>query len=108
VLQTTEVSALPCRPGEFRLEIDGGIGAYCAPKPALIMTSTAAVCFAANPQLTMVQFDSVTLDMLVPLLTVATLALTAMQVERNAIIGDDEVARKTDIPIVQLNPGGEK
>jgi uncharacterized protein YbjT (DUF2867 family) len=57
------------RPGEFRLEIDGGIGAYRAPKPALIMTSTAAV-------------------------------------ERNAIIGDDEVARKADIPIVQLNPGG--
>lgn len=27
-------------------------------------------------------------------------------VERNAIIGDDEVARKADIPIVQLNPGG--
>lgn len=27
-------------------------------------------------------------------------------VERNAIIGNDEAARKADIPIVQLNPGG--
>lgn len=27
-------------------------------------------------------------------------------VERNAIIGDDAAARKRDIPIVQLNPGG--
>jgi hypothetical protein len=26
-------------------------------------------------------------------------------VERNALIGDDEAARKADIPIVQLNPG---
>lgn len=26
--------------------------------------------------------------------------------ERNAIIGDDAAARKRDIPIVQLNPGG--
>lgn len=29
-----------------------------------------------------------------------------LQVERNAVIGDDEAARKKDIPIVQLNPGG--
>jgi uncharacterized protein YbjT (DUF2867 family) len=27
-------------------------------------------------------------------------------VERNAIIGDDAAARKKDIPIIQLNPGG--
>ena len=27
-------------------------------------------------------------------------------VERNAIIGDNAEARKADIPIVQLNPGG--
>ena len=27
-------------------------------------------------------------------------------VERNARVGDDEAARKKDIPIVQLNPGG--
>jgi len=27
-------------------------------------------------------------------------------VERNARIGDDAAARKADIPIVQLNPGG--
>ena len=27
-------------------------------------------------------------------------------VERNAVIGDDAEARKADIPIVQLNPGG--
>ena len=27
-------------------------------------------------------------------------------VERNALIGDDSEARKRDIPIVQLNPGG--
>lgn len=29
-------------------------------------------------------------------------------VERNAKIGDDEEARKKDIPIVQLNPGGAR
>lgn len=57
------------RPGQFRLEIDGGISAFRSPKPALVMMSTAAV-------------------------------------ERNAIIGNDEAARKADIPIVQLNPGG--
>ena len=27
-------------------------------------------------------------------------------VERNALIGDDEAARKQDIPIIQLNPQG--
>ena len=32
--------------------------------------------------------------------------ITSAGVERNAIIGNDEVARKKDIPIVQLNPGG--
>lgn len=32
--------------------------------------------------------------------------VTSAGVERNAIIGDDEAARKKDIPIVQLNPGG--
>lgn len=32
--------------------------------------------------------------------------LSSGGVERNAIIGDDEEARKKDIPIVQLNPGG--
>lgn len=26
--------------------------------------------------------------------------------ERNALIGDDAAARKADIPIIQLNPGG--
>lgn len=57
------------RPGQFKLGIDGGISAFRTPKPALILTSTAAV-------------------------------------ERNAIIGDDEAARKADVPIVQLNPGG--
>ena len=48
---------MPCRPGEFRLEIDGGIGAYRAPKPALIMTSTAAVCIADIFQVTMPVLD---------------------------------------------------
>jgi len=32
--------------------------------------------------------------------------VTSAGIERNALIGDDEVARKKDIPIVQLNPGG--
>lgn len=32
--------------------------------------------------------------------------ITSAGVERNATIGDDEAARKKDIPIVQLNPGG--
>ena len=36
----------------------------------------------------------------------ALVFITSAGVERNAIIGDDEVARKKDIPIVQLNPGG--
>eukprot|EP00955_Chlamydomonas_euryale_P118473 366546-Chlamydomonas_euryale.AAC.6 len=34
------------------------------------------------------------------------LLISSAGVERNAIIGDDEEARKADIPIVQLNPGG--
>ncbi|KAG2502015.1 hypothetical protein HYH03_000510 [Edaphochlamys debaryana] len=57
------------KPGAFELQIQGGINAYTAPRPQLVMVSSAGV-------------------------------------ERNAIIGDDEVARATDIPIVQLNPGG--
>jgi hypothetical protein len=57
------------RPGQFKLEIDGGLSAYRAEKPTVVMVSTAAV-------------------------------------ERNAVIGDDVAARKQDIPIVQLNPGG--
>jgi uncharacterized protein YbjT (DUF2867 family) len=32
--------------------------------------------------------------------------VSSSAVERNAIIGDDAEARKLDIPIVQLNPGG--
>jgi hypothetical protein len=36
----------------------------------------------------------------------AALLLLCTGVERNAIIGDDAAARKRDIPIVQLNPGG--
>ena len=34
------------------------------------------------------------------------LMISSAGVERNARIGDDAVARKADIPIVQLNPGG--
>ncbi|KIZ06137.1 hypothetical protein MNEG_1822 [Monoraphidium neglectum] len=34
------------------------------------------------------------------------LVISSAGVERNAIIGDDAEARKKDIPIVQLNPGG--
>ena len=36
----------------------------------------------------------------------ALVFITSAGVERNANIGDDEAARKKDIPIVQLNPGG--
>lgn len=36
----------------------------------------------------------------------ALVFITSAGVERNAKIGDDEAARKRDIPIVQLNPGG--
>jgi hypothetical protein len=32
--------------------------------------------------------------------------ISSAGVERNAKVGDDEEARKRDIPIVQLNPGG--
>lgn len=32
--------------------------------------------------------------------------VSSAAVERNAVIGDDAEARKKDIPIVQLNPGG--
>ena len=32
--------------------------------------------------------------------------ISSAGVERNAIVGDDQEARKKDIPIVQLNPGG--
>ena len=34
------------------------------------------------------------------------MTVSSAAVERNAIIGDDAEARKKDIPIVQLNPGG--
>ena len=34
------------------------------------------------------------------------MTISSAAVERNAIIGDDAEARKKDIPIVQLNPGG--
>ncbi len=57
------------RAGAFTLEIDGGISAFRAARPAVVMLSSGGV-------------------------------------ERNALIGDDEEARKRDIPIVQLNPGG--
>lgn len=56
-------------PGAFELRLEGGIGAFRAPRPQLVLVSSAGV-------------------------------------ERNARIGDDEEARKRDIPIVQLNPGG--
>ena len=36
----------------------------------------------------------------------AAVVLSSAGVERNAVIGHDEEARKKDIPIVQLNPGG--
>lgn len=36
----------------------------------------------------------------------AVVMVSSSAVERNAIIGDDLEARKKDIPIVQLNPGG--
>uniref|UniRef100_A0A383VGR7 NADH:ubiquinone oxidoreductase intermediate-associated protein 30 domain-containing protein n=1 Tax=Tetradesmus obliquus TaxID=3088 RepID=A0A383VGR7_TETOB len=36
----------------------------------------------------------------------AVVAISSAGVERNAIIGDDAAARKADIPIIQLNPGG--
>jgi uncharacterized protein YbjT (DUF2867 family) len=32
--------------------------------------------------------------------------ISSAGVERNALVGDDEVKRKAEIPIVQLNPGG--
>ena len=53
-----------CRP-----QISGGFYGYTAPKPSLVLVSSAAT-------------------------------------ERNALIGDNAEARKADIPIVQLNPGG--
>jgi hypothetical protein len=56
-------------PGPFELRIEGGLRAFRAPRPQLLMVSSAGV-------------------------------------ERNARIGDDEAARRADIPIVQLNPGG--
>jgi hypothetical protein len=55
-------------PGPFEIQFEGGIRGYTAPKPQIVLISSAGV-------------------------------------ERNAKIGDDEEARKKDIPIVQLNPG---
>ncbi len=55
-------------PGPFEIRIEGGIRGFMAPKPQIVLISSAGV-------------------------------------ERNAKIGDDEEARKKDIPIVQLNPG---
>jgi len=56
-------------PGPFEIQFEGGIRAFQAPRPRLVLVSSAGV-------------------------------------ERNARIGDDEEARKREIPIVQLNPGG--
>ncbi|KAL4536080.1 hypothetical protein Ndes2437B_g05513 [Nannochloris sp. 'desiccata'] len=56
-------------PGLFEIQFEGGIRGFMAPKPQIVLISSAGV-------------------------------------ERNAKIGDDEEARKKDIPIVQLNPGG--
>lgn len=36
----------------------------------------------------------------------AVVLVSSAAVERNALVGDDQEARKKDIPIVQLNPGG--
>lgn len=36
----------------------------------------------------------------------AVILVSSAATERNALIGDDAAARKRDIPIVQLNPGG--
>eukprot|EP00775_Hariotina_reticulata_P006495 gene6495-6723_t len=72
VLSRFEFNKMPnpaYKPGAYTLEIDGGISAYKAPRPAVVAVSSAGV-------------------------------------ERNAVIGDDAEARKRDIPIVQLNPGG--
>lgn len=55
-------------PGPFSIEFSDGIQAYKAPRPQIVLVSSAGV-------------------------------------ERNARIGDDQEARKKDIPIVQLNPG---
>ena len=51
------------------MQIKGGISAFIAPRPRIVLISSAGT-------------------------------------ERNARIGNDEAARKKDIPIVQLNPGG--
>ena len=56
-------------PGPFEIQFEGGIRGFIAPKPQIVLISSAGV-------------------------------------ERNAKIGDDVEARKKDIPIVQLNPGG--
>lgn len=72
VLSRFEFNKMPnpsYKPGPFALEIAGGIGAFTAPRPQLLVVGSAGV-------------------------------------ERNAIIGDDAEARKKDIPIIQLNPGG--
>ena len=71
VLSKFEFNGLPnyrYKAGPFSLEVQS-IVPYAAPRPALVMLSSAGV-------------------------------------ERNARIGDDAEARKKDIPIVQLNPGG--
>ena len=51
------------------VQVSGGFYGFTAPKPSLLLVSSAAT-------------------------------------ERNALIGEDSEARKADIPIVQLNPGG--
>lgn len=72
VLSRFEFNKMPnprYHPGPFELRIDGGVSAYRAPRPQLVVVSSAGV-------------------------------------ERNALIGDDAEARKKEIPIIQLNPGG--
>lgn len=46
------------------------------------------------------------LCMMPSLVTMCCAVSCATGVERNAVIGDDAAARKKEIPIVQLNPGG--
>ena len=106
------------RAGKFKLEIDGGISAYTAPKPAIVMVGAFHPKVAPNrtrhtgkegarrvapaavsnrsslqwPQSIDAAHDAA--------------QVTSAAVERNAVIGDDAEARKQDVPIVQLNPGG--
>ncbi len=102
VLSRFEFNGFPnanYRPGPFELRIEGGILAYT--EVSDVRSRRCRCCGDSNSALMLKTMREHDLQPKPQLILVSSAA-----VERNANIGDDEEARKNDIPIVQLNPGG--